>query len=118
MSENSFDFTTSRPRTDFKDVSELNKSDARREVESLREGINHHDHLYYVKDHPRISDATYDNLFHRLQALEEAFPELQSDSSPTRRVGAPPLDELEKVEHASPVLSLNSALEPDDGAPD
>lgn len=114
MSENSFDFTTSRPRTDFKDVSELNKSDARREVESLREGINHHDHLYYVKDHPRISDATYDNLFHRLQALEEAFPELQSDSSPTRRVGAPPLDELEKVEHASPMLSLNSALEPDE----
>jgi DNA ligase (NAD+) len=97
--------------TNLKPIEQLTLSEARREVEVLREDIEHHDYLYYVKDSPEISDAAYDRLFHRLQKLEESFPELQTDNSPTRRVGAPPLDALSKIEHTSPMLSLNSALE-------
>jgi len=100
-----------KPRTQFKDIDELSKKEAREEAEALREGIEYHNYLYYVKNKPRISDATYDRLFHRLQELEEAFPELQSDTSPTRRVGAPPVDSLKKVEHTEPMLSLNAGLE-------
>jgi len=99
------------PKTDFKDIENLSKGEAREEVEALREGIDYHDYLYYVKNQPKISDAVYDKLFHRLQQLEEAFPELQSDTSPTRRIGAPPVDKLTKIKHTETMLSLNSALE-------
>lgn len=100
-----------KPSTDFKDIDSLSQEEARAEVEALREGIEYHDYLYYVKDQPEISDATYDTLFHRLQELEEAFVDLQSETSPTRRIGAPPVDKLKKVEHVATMLSLNAALE-------
>lgn len=89
----------------------MSAKEARGEVDALREAIDYHDYLYYVKNQPEISDARYDKLFHRLEELEKEFPELQSENSPTRRVGAPPVDKLEKVKHASPMLSLNAALE-------
>ncbi len=99
------------PKTTFKDVKKLGKEEAEQQIEALREGIDYHDYLYYVKNKPAISDSTYDKLFRRLQELEEAFPEFQSETSPTQRVGAKPLDKLRKVDHASPMLSLNAALE-------
>lgn len=100
-----------QPRSDFKPIAELSRDEARREVAALREGIEYHDRKYYVADSPVISDSVYDRLFRRLQELEEAFPELQDPNSPTMRVGAPPAEELEKVEHAAAMLSLNAALE-------
>ena len=102
------------PDIDFKDVDKLSREEARKEVEALREGIEYHDYLYYVKNQPRISDAVYDRLFQRLEKLEEAFPDLLSDTSPTQRVGAEPVDELKKVTHAELMLSLKSALEEKD----
>lgn len=102
------------PSTDFKPVSQLSRAEAEPEVEALREGIAFYDRKYYVEDAPVISDAVYDKLFRRLQALEEAFPDLRDPNSPTMRVGAPPAEELEKVEHAAPMLSLNAALERDE----
>jgi len=102
------------PDTNFKNVDSLSKEEAQQEVDALREGIEYHDYLYYVKNQPRISDSVYDKLFRRLQELEEAFPELLTDTSPTQRVGSEPVDELKKVKHAEPMLSLNSALEQSD----
>jgi DNA ligase (NAD+) len=99
------------PKTDFKAVDDLSKKEAVKEAEALREGIEYHNYRYYVKNDPVVSDAVYDKLFSRLQELEENFPDLRSGDSPTRRVGAPPLDELEKVDHRVPLLSLNAALE-------
>lgn len=99
------------PKTTFKDIDKLDKNEARKEVEALREAINYHDHLYYVKNKPEISDATYDKLFHRLEQMEKAFPDLRDNNSPTQRVGAPPVDSLGKVKHAAPMLSLNAARE-------
>ena len=99
------------PKVDFKDIKDLSRNEARDEMEALREEIEYHDYLYYVKNQPKISDALYDKLFRRLQELEETFTELDSPTSPTRRVGAEPVDKLKKVEHAAPMISLNAALE-------
>ena len=96
------------PRTDFKEVAKLSKEHARQEIDALREVIEYHDYLYYVKDQPAISDETYDKLFRRLQELEQAFPEFASADSPTNRVAGQPAARLEKVRHTVPMLSLNA----------
>jgi len=74
---------------------------------ALRDEIRRHDYLYYVKDHPEISDSQYDRLFRELIELEQAHPELVTPDSPSQRVGAPPLQELVKVPHEQPMLSLD-----------
>ncbi len=76
-------------------------------IQRLREKINHHNYLYYIQDSPEITDAEYDRLFDELAALEKAHPELVTPDSPTRRVGAPPLDEFKTVPHSLPMLSLS-----------
>jgi DNA ligase (NAD+) len=96
------------PETRFTKVKHLTNDQARYEAEQLREAVEYHNYRYYIKNDPEISDTTYDTLFRRLQELEEAFPDLATPASPTRRVGAPPVDELKKVEHRRPLLSLDS----------
>jgi DNA ligase (NAD+) len=81
-----------------------------REIEELRESLRHHEHLYYVLDQPEISDAEYDALMRRLQALEAQHPELVTADSPTQRVGGKPREGFVKVPHSSPMLSLDNAL--------
>ncbi|HRC43499.1 MAG TPA: hypothetical protein PLT27_05560, partial [Nitrospira sp.] len=66
------------------------------------------------KDRPEISDAEYDRLFRELVDLETAHPDLVTGDSPTQRVGAPPLEELIKVSHEKPMLSLDSITDQDD----
>ena len=78
---------------------------------ALRDEIRRHDYLYYVKDRPEISDSQYDRLFRELIELEQAHPELVTPDSPSQRVGAPPLQELLKVPHEQPMLSLDSIVE-------
>lgn len=89
----------------------MNRRDAQARIEALRKEIRRHDYLYYVKDRPEISDAEYDRLFRELSELEAAYPDLITPDSPTQRVGAPPLDELKKVPHERPMLSLDSVLD-------
>ncbi len=96
------------PPAGFKDTSKMSPEEARAEIEALREAIEYHDYLYYVKDRPVISDAAYDQLFRRLQQLEDAFPQFQSPNSPTQRVGGQPVSVLKKIQHTAPMLSLNS----------
>lgn len=99
------------PDTDFEPVEQLDADEAGAEVEALREAIEYHDHRYYVKNDPVISDATYDALFSRLEQLEDQFPQWRSSSSPTRRVGAPPDSDVARVEHLAPMLSLEAISE-------
>jgi DNA ligase (NAD+) len=80
--------------------------DVAREVERLRHEIDDHNYRYYVLDEPTISDAAFDALFRRLQALEAAHPQLASPDSPTQRVGAAPLEKFGTVRHRHPMLSL------------
>lgn len=92
----------------------MDRRDAQSRIDALREEIRRHDYLYYVKDRPEISDAEYDRLFLELSELEEAHPDLVTADSPTQRVGAPPLEELKKVPHERPMLSLDSILDRED----
>jgi DNA ligase (NAD+) len=78
---------------------------------ALRNEVRRHDYLYYVKDRPEISDSEYDRLFREMLELEQAHPELVTPDSPSQRVGAPPLQELLKVPHEQPMLSLDSIVE-------
>jgi DNA ligase (NAD+) len=84
--------------------------DPAQEVERLREELRRHEHLYYVLDRPEITDAEYDELMRRLQDLENEHPELATADSPTRRVGGKPREGFVKVQHSSPMLSLDNAL--------
>lgn len=80
------------------------------QIEKLRQEIRRHEHLYYVLDQPEISDAEYDALMRRLQDLEREHPEYASPDSPTRRVGGKPREGFVKVEHSSPMLSLDNVF--------
>ncbi|HEX6152781.1 MAG TPA: NAD-dependent DNA ligase LigA [Solirubrobacterales bacterium] len=82
---------------------------AEQRAAELREILAHHNHLYYVLDDPKIGDDEYDALLSELRALEEEHPELRTPDSPTQRVGAPPLDRFEQVEHLEQMLSLGNA---------
>jgi DNA ligase (NAD+) len=72
----------------------------------LREVLDYHLYRYHVLDDPEITDAEYDALYDELVSLEEANPDLVTPDSPTQRVGAPPSDKFQKVEHPSPMGSL------------
>ena len=82
-----------------------------RDIDDLREQIRHHDNLYYVLDRPEISDFEYDRLFRRLEELEQAYPELVTDDSPTQRVGGQPLEKFGEVQHVIPMLSLSNVFD-------
>src|SRR5438876_4935810 len=86
-------------------ASSRTKSPKKRAAE-LREVLDYHLYRYHVLDDPEITDAEYDALYDELVRLEEAHPELLTSDSPTQRVGAPPSDKFQKVEHPSPMGSL------------
>lgn len=82
-----------------------------RELETL---LTKYNYEYHVLDSPSISDHEYDQLFHELLELEEKYPELKSDTSPTTRVGDVVLDKFEKVSHETAMLSLSNAFNEED----
>jgi DNA ligase (NAD+) len=75
-------------------------------AEELRKQLEYHLYRYHVLDDPEISDAEYDRLYDELKAIEDENPELATDDSPTRRVGAQPSERFQKVEHLSAMGSL------------
>jgi DNA ligase (NAD+) len=84
------------------------------QINSLREQLRHHEHLYYVLDSPEISDAEYDTMMNRLKALEADHPALITPDSPTQRVGGKPAEGFAKVRHSRPMLSLDNAYNEDE----
>ncbi|RPH45600.1 MAG: NAD-dependent DNA ligase LigA, partial [Lysobacterales bacterium] len=83
-------------------------------VRELRSAIEHHNYRYHVLDDPEVSDAEYDRLLRELKALEDQHPDLITPDSPTQRVGATPVSELDEVIHAKPMLSLENAFSEED----
>ncbi len=79
----------------------------------LRRLIEHHNYRYYVLDDPELTDAAYDVLVDELSAIEEGHPELVTPDSPTQRVGAPPAEGFRKVDHLSPMGSLEKVTTPE-----
>ncbi|MBS1252423.1 MAG: DNA ligase [Anaerolineales bacterium] len=90
---------------------EHTQQDIAERTQNLRNEIRRHAYRYHVLDDPVISDAAYDSLVRELEALEAQYPELITPDSPTQRVGAPPLDQFERVEHPQPMLSLDNAFD-------
>lgn len=90
----------------------MDRREAERQIDELRQQLHDHNYRYYVLDDPEISDTDYDHLMRRLQELETGFPDLITPDSPTQRVGATPLDEFGTVLHAVPMLSLDNAFSP------
>jgi DNA ligase (NAD+) len=82
--------------------------DAEKKIETLREKIRRHEHLYYVLDQPEITDAEFDKLMQQLKDLEAEHPSLVTLDSPTQRVGGKPREGFVKVPHSSPMLSLDN----------
>ncbi len=91
-------------------VEDLAPLEARAEHARLGEEIAEHDRRYYQDDAPTISDAEYDALRLRYEALERAFPELATAESLTKKVGARPSEKFAKVKHAVPMLSLGNVF--------
>ncbi len=84
------------------------------QIQALRDQLNDHNYRYYVLDDPLISDSEYDQLFRELQKLETDNPNLITEDSPTRRVGAEPLSSFGSWTHRMPMLSLANAMNEDE----
>lgn len=84
------------------------------EVSTLQRQLTEHSFRYHVLDDPVVSDGEYDRMLRRLIELETRFPELSTPDSPTRRIGAPPLDTFEQGVHTIPMLSLDNAFNDQD----
>jgi len=96
------------------DVATLTKAQAKVELKRLALEIESHDKHYYQDDAPKISDADYDALRKRANAIEARFPELVTSESPSQKIGAQPSGRFAKVRHAVPMLSLGNAFSDED----
>ncbi|MFE0402266.1 NAD-dependent DNA ligase LigA [Streptomyces nigra] len=85
-------------------------AEAREEHAQLAEQIEEHRFRYYVKDAPVVSDAEFDRLLKRLEALEEKYPELRTPDSPTQKVAGSYETEFTAVEHRERMLSLDNTF--------
>lgn len=90
-------------------MSRMNIDDAHSRMRALEHELHKHNHAYYVLAKPVISDYDFDMLLKELTELEEQFPELVSQNSPTKRVGGDITDKFEKVKHRFPMLSLSNS---------
>ena len=97
-----------------KAVADLTPDEAAQELAVLATEIAKHDAAYHQNDAPIVSDAEYDQLRKRNEAIEAAFPDLIRDDSPTKRVGFAIADGFKKVQHRVPMLSLGNAFSDDD----
>ena len=88
----------------------MDRKEAEKELEALREQVRYHSRKYYTEDDPEISDFEYDALFRRLEELETQFPELVTEDSPTNRVGGAVYNTFAPVVHQVPLESLHDAF--------
>jgi DNA ligase (NAD+) len=91
-------------------VDTLTKAQAKVELKRLALEIESHDKRYYQEDAPTVTDAAYDALRQRVNAIEARFPEFVTSESPSQKVGARPSGRFAKVRHAVPMLSLDNAF--------
>ncbi len=92
----------------------MDKKEAKKRAEKLRETINYHRYLYHVLDKQEISDSALDSLKKELFDIESKYPDLITPDSPTQRIGGKPLKEFKKVSHSSLMTSFNDAFTEED----
>ncbi|MCP3472419.1 NAD-dependent DNA ligase LigA [Bradyrhizobium sp. CCGUVB1N3] len=96
------------------DVADLTKAQAKVEHVRLALELEGHDKRYYQDDAPTVTDAEYDALRQRFNAIEKRFPDFVSPESPSQKIGAAPSGRFKKVRHAVPMLSLDNAFAEED----
>lgn len=92
----------------------MNLRQAKKRLAELTPLLTRYSHEYHVLDNPSVSDAVYDGLMRELKQIEQQYPELINDDSPTQRVGGKPLTAFKKVRHSTRVLSLNDVFNRED----
>jgi len=95
--------------TDARDIEGLSEAEARAELDRLHKALSLADRQYFEVDAPEITDAAYDALKRRYQAIERAFPELKRADSLSDKVAGAPVEGFAKVRHEVPMLSLAKA---------
>ena len=100
-----------KPNIDVDKVT--SKKAAKGAIKQLSEAIHYHNYRYYVLDTPVITDLEYDKLLLQLKELEERYPDLKTETSPTQQVGGAPREELGLVTHPLPMVSLKTVYEED-----
>ena len=93
-------------------MEDINK--IKEELENLKHEIRENAYRYYVEDNPTISDTEYDIMFKRLLEIEEKYPELKTNDSPSNRVGGEVISEFNKIHHKIPMLSLSNMFSESD----
>ena len=86
----------------------------KKQIEELREKLNHYNYAYYVENNPVVSDFEFDQMLRQLQDLELAHPEFADPNSPTARVGSDLTNSFESVDHTFPMLSLSNTYSLDE----
>ena len=92
----------------------LTKSEAKKKIEKLREGLRRDEYLYYVLDDPKASDADFDRRMAALKEIEAAYPDLAAPDSPTQRVGGAPREGFKTFTHVPPMISLDNTYSYDE----
>ncbi|WP_349409306.1 NAD-dependent DNA ligase LigA [Pseudalkalibacillus sp. SCS-8] len=92
----------------------MTEEQAKTKIEELSTVLNQYNYEYHVLDKPSVPDAEYDQKLHELMKLEQEYPHLRTEDSPTQRVGGEPIDAFQKVEHRTPMLSLGNAFNEQD----
>ena len=103
-----------RSKSYLADDQQLASQAAAVQAEQLRELIIFHEWRYYIQNDPVLSDFEYDQLYKKLEALEEAQPELIRPDSPTQRVSSDVSNDFPSVDHLTPMLSLANSYNADD----
>src|SRR4051812_22950307 len=101
-------------KTALPEVAKLSKPQAKIEHTRLALELEGHDRRYYQDDAPSVTDAEYDALRQRFNAIEKRFPEFVSAESPSQKIGSAPSGRFRKVRHSLPMLSLDNAFNEED----
>lgn len=92
----------------------ISEEEAKKLLEELSCKIAAYNHAYYIEDNPLVSDAEYDQLFNTNLKLEQKFPHLVLENSPSKKVGAKIANKFAKVTHQAPMLSLSNVFDEQD----
>ncbi|RSL33886.1 NAD-dependent DNA ligase LigA [Salibacterium salarium] len=92
----------------------MDQTNAQKRAQELRDLLDQYGYYYYVMDDPIVPDSEYDERLQELVKIEQEFPELHTDDSPTQRIGGAPLDAFVKVQHNIPMMSLGNAFHDQD----
>ncbi|HJD55414.1 MAG TPA: NAD-dependent DNA ligase LigA [Rickettsia endosymbiont of Pyrocoelia pectoralis] len=98
----------------MQNIEEISEKEAKKLLQELAEKIESYNHAYYIEDKPLVADSEYDQLFNINLKLEQKFPHLILENSPSKKVGAKVQSKFAKVTHQVPMLSLSNAFDEQD----